>query len=100
MNDFYTLNRKGMCHVYKMFSKKVDGEFSGPHKMYSKLDRKYVRNRISDAMIEYTKSSDWMHFVQDVTDDLYLVTVYVKKDSKKYEVLKKLGFSLMEFGLV
>ena len=92
---FYDRPRKGMCYVGRMYSKTRDGEFNGSHQSYSKLDRNYVKNRISDEMIKDTGSSDWMHDTKDITEDLYMVIVYVKENSKKFDCLKRLGFELI-----
>lgn len=97
--SFYGRNRKGMCYVCRAYSKSKDGEFNGPHKMFSALDRSYVENRISDEMIKDTGSSDFMCDTKELTDDLYLVIMYVKENSKKHECLKRLGFHRLE-GIV
>ena len=94
--SFYDRPRKGMCYVSRVYSKVRDGEFDGSHQMYSKLDRKYVKNRISDEMIKDTNSSDWMYDTKDVTEDLYMVIVYVKENSKKFNCLKRLGFEMLQ----
>ena len=93
-SNFYKMERKGMVYMSKVYRKSVDGEFHEPsHKIHSRHDRKYVKNRIGDEMKKENGNTDFMHSIFDVTDDIYVVVAWIKKDSSKYNVLKKLGFT-------
>lgn len=93
-SNFYKMERKGMVYMSKVYRKSVDGEFREPnHKIHSRHDRKYVKNRISDEMKKENGNTDFMYSMFDVTDDVYVVVAWIKKDSSKYDVLKRLGFT-------
>lgn len=91
--SIFDKNRKGMIFMAKLFNRNVDGPFNGDHKMYTRLDRKYVKNRLEDALIA-AGTGDLLceAFALDDDSDYYVVYVNVKNGSKKHEVMRSLGF--------
>lgn len=91
--SIFDRKRKGMIFMAKVFNEKADGPFDGDHKMFAPLDRKYVRNRLNDAML--AAGTDFLScdaFALDDDSEYYAVYAHVKKGSKKYDVIKNLGF--------
>lgn len=76
----------------RAYSKTKDGIFDKDHTIYERLDRDLVKVRILDEVMKEAKSCDLIYDVKDITEDIYLVTVYLKKNSKKYNCLRRLGF--------
>ena len=97
MNIFDRGHKKGMVYMAKIFNRNVDGPYDGDHKMFARLDRKYVKNRLNDALIA-AGTGDLLSQAFAIDDDHYAVYVHVKKNSKKYEVMKNLGFAETEVG--
>ena len=93
-SNFYKMERKGMVYMSKVYRRSIDGEFNEPdHKIHSRHDRKYVKNRICDEIKKETGDTFFTSNTFDVTDDIYVAVAWVKRDSKRYDVLKKLGFT-------
>lgn len=84
--------RKGMVILFRYFDKSIDGPYyDKSHRMNEKLDERYVHTRLKHFMILKCHSSDFEDFYEDMGDQ-YVVYVYVKKGTKKYEALKEFGF--------
>ena len=94
--DFYS-KYKGVIFMSKVFRKSVDGEFEEGwyegRKLYARQNRAYLRVRLEDIMKKETGSPQIRLDYFMGTDDVYAVVARVKKGSRQYDVLKKLGFT-------
>jgi len=85
--------RRGETIIGKIYSKNADGEYrESNHVAHTAYNRSYVKARINDLLQLRAGSGDIISTNVDIDDDKYWVLIRTKKGSKKYDVLKAIGF--------
>ena len=96
--DSRFLRRKNMLCMAKVFDDRTDGPWDYESKIYSKKDRTYAKYKFID---ETSRLAGYRIEISEYTiptsvEHKYLVVCYVKKGTKKHEVLTKMGFVVMK----
>lgn len=96
MNSFYAKGQKDMAYLGRFYRRDIDGDWEEPDDdryFHKRPDMSFVKPRLCADLNKKASSKDMSYDVINVDELLYLVIVYARRDSKKYNAFIDNGFS-------